>query len=84
VQVQNDYRDRGLVVIGVTAADTAGARRFAEETGATYPILTSARADLAAWGVSSVPQSYLIDPSGEVVSDGLGAIDVVLGRELGR
>jgi cytochrome c biogenesis protein CcmG/thiol:disulfide interchange protein DsbE len=61
--------DRGLVVLGIDLDDnTDDARAFVEEYGLTYPQLREAdgreRRDL--WGMTGFPESFLVNPSGEL------------------
>ena len=63
-----EHRDQGLEVLGIVHDDTAaGAGAFAQEQGATWPMLMDV--DDAVWrdyiGLG-VPQSYFIDADGIV------------------
>ena len=68
------YRDDGLEILGIVHDDSAdGARTFAADYGATWPILDDA--EDVAWedylGIG-VPQSYFIDRDGVVQAFSLG------------
>ncbi len=68
------YRDRGLEILGIVHDDDASsARRFADQQGATWPMLLDV--DDTVWhdyiGVG-VPQSYFIDTQGIVRAFSLG------------
>ena len=68
VGAYGEYRDQGLEVLGIVHDDTAaGAAAFAQEQGATWPMLMDV--DDVVWrdyiGVG-VPQSYFIDAEGIV------------------
>lgn len=69
-------------MVGVMKGDAIAAQKFATELGASYPILTGAEGTFDAWGVTWLPQAYLIDPEGNVVADDLGAIDSILAEKL--
>ena len=65
-------------VIGVMQGDESDARQFIAELGATYPILTDASEAFDRWGVTMIPQAYLIDPDGKVVADDVESISALL------
>jgi cytochrome c biogenesis protein CcmG/thiol:disulfide interchange protein DsbE len=66
--VWDNYRDRGVVVMGVAWTDTVnGARGFMEEYGQTYPNgldLGTKIADL--YNIKGVPETFIIDQNGNV------------------
>jgi cytochrome c biogenesis protein CcmG/thiol:disulfide interchange protein DsbE len=68
--------DNGIVFLGVAVQDTESqARRFVQEKGLTFP--TGLDADGAwerAFGVSGLPETIFIDPSGQVVDRVRGPI----------
>lgn len=72
------YRDRGLVVLAVSL-DVQGRRvvaPFVEERKLTFPVLLDPRGrGQAAYGVGSIPTSFLVDRRGRIVSREVGAID---------
>ena len=80
--MQEEFGGEEFGVVGVMKGDSIAAQKFATELGATYPILTGADATFDAWGVTWLPQAYLIDPEGNVVADDLEAIDALLGEKL--
>ncbi len=66
VGAYGEYRDQGLEILGIVHDDTApNARAFAQQQGATWPMLLDA--DRPVWrdyiGIG-VPQSYFIDAAG--------------------
>lgn len=70
VKLQEKYRDRGLMVVGVSM-DESGARpvaKFLEKQKLNYPVILG-DAELARGfgGVIGVPASFLVDRKGEVV-----------------
>ena len=82
--MQEQFGDAGLVVVGVTAADAEAAQKFRTHSGADYPILVDALADMQAWGVKSVPTTFLLDSEGRVlVKDDLDESIAVLERAQG-
>ena len=83
--MRNEYGPRGLVVVGVTKADTGRAREFASENGVTYPVLAGAGDVFDAYGVTWVPAAKLVGPDGKVVSDSNSPeeLEKILAAELG-
>jgi len=74
VEAYAEHHDDGLEILGIVHDDTVdGARRFAADYGATWPMLDDA--DDVAWndylGVG-MPQSYFIDAGGIVQAFSLG------------
>lgn len=64
------------VVIGVLYGDTrSDGIAFARSEGATWPAVSDPGGRIAsAWGVSSLPRSYLVAPNGRIVDCILGGI----------
>ena len=74
VGAYGEYRDQGLEILGIVHDDTAvNARAFAQQEGATWPMLLDA--DDTVWrdyiGIG-VPQTYFIDAEGFVRAFSLG------------
>ena len=64
----NEYRDRGVVFVGVAMADTLeDAHGFAQEAGVTYPIgLDQTNEIVRAYEVRSLPTTFFIDKEGQI------------------
>jgi cytochrome c biogenesis protein CcmG/thiol:disulfide interchange protein DsbE len=64
------------VVIGVLYGDTvADGLAFDRSEGATWPAVNDPNGAIAsAWGVGSLPRSFLVAPNGKIVSCILGGI----------
>lgn len=64
----NEYRDRGVVFVGVAMADTLeDAQGFAQEAGVTYPIgLDQTNEIVRAYEVRSLPTTFFIDKEGQI------------------
>jgi peroxiredoxin len=67
-QLQNEYRDRGLVVIGIALdEDAAEVSRFARELRVHYRLLLSNQEVQERWGgIQGIPTTFLVDRSGVV------------------
>ena len=68
-QISVQYRNRGVVVLGIDSQDaTSDGQKFAARYGLTYPLLHTAGSDLSHnWGVTSYPETFLLDRAGRVV-----------------
>ncbi len=88
-QIHAKYKDRGLVVIGVTDESAGVLRKFRRTTPMNYAVAIDSGGKLRGkMGVGGIPQAFLADASGKVVWAGHPAglreeeIDEVLGRGL--
>jgi peroxiredoxin len=67
---------RGVEFIGIDSRDSAGAAKaFVEDHAITYPIAVDATGETAAkYGVSAMPQTFVISRGGRVVSRIIGPV----------
>lgn len=64
-----NYRDRGVVFIGVDYDDTEGkARTYLEEFGITYPNGLDGRGRISnnSYRITGVPETFVVDPDGKI------------------
>jgi cytochrome c biogenesis protein CcmG/thiol:disulfide interchange protein DsbE len=68
-RVAREYRDRGLVVIGVDYDDVKrDALEFARKNRMTYPLVQDVdKQAVKTWGVVGVPVTYVVDRRGRIV-----------------
>ncbi len=80
-----EYRDEGLVVVGVDREDTPGdARAFIERFSLTYPNVRDAEDVLRTpYGITGVPETYIVDRQGRLVAHLLGGFDDLADLEPG-
>lgn len=86
--VYNDYKDKGVVVLGVDVSDTPEDHdRVVKELKIEYPqLLDSKKVAGETWGLTSIPQIILIDRDGNIVARDLrgdavrAAIDDLLSK----
>ena len=73
VKAYNDYKDKGLVVIGIAVRDKTDATKKAmANMGIYYPQLLDPSIALAGeFGVSTIPHLFLFDPDGKIVQQGM-------------
>jgi peroxiredoxin len=74
-ELQNELRDEGLVVIGISADESEEAyQQFLDRFGITFPTVRDAsRQAQIRYGTQLLPESYLINPEGIVVRKYAGA-----------
>ncbi len=85
-EVWQEYRDRGVVVLGVNAQDfTSDARGFVERYGVTYPVVHDGPgSSLGRYGLTGFPETWWIDARGRLVAYHQGPVerdDVLRGIE---
>ena len=82
--MQNDYRNRGVVVVGVTGASALDAERFQLETALNYPVVADGESIKAAWGVKRIWGSivYLVDRDGNVLTRGIEQARAELDKQM--
>ncbi len=71
------YREKGLAVIAVVVHNggAAKAKKFAEKTGARFPVLVEGETDvMLQLGLSELPVSYILDKKGNAVAKVSGAV----------
>jgi cytochrome c biogenesis protein CcmG, thiol:disulfide interchange protein DsbE len=70
------YRNRGVVFLGVDYHDLAGdARRFVRAHALTFPMLEDGSGNVTgSYGISQVPETYVLDREGRVVAHLAGPI----------
>ena len=71
------YRDQGLVVLGVDREDTPGdARSFIERFELTYPNVRDAEDSLETpYGLTGFPETYFVNREGQLVAHIPGPVD---------
>lgn len=67
-QAWRDYRDEGVVFVGVNVLDNdAGARKYIEEFGITYPNGPDEGSIYFDYGATGVPETFFINREGVIV-----------------
>lgn len=82
-----DYRDRGVQFFGIAYKDAdSKAQAFLDEFGVTYPSAVERNNQTArAYGLTGVPETFVIDQQGLLVRHFLGPItQAQLGQEIDR
>ena len=72
-KLHRDLKDQGLVTLGVNNEDVEVARAFVKQKGYTFTTLIDDRRKVSIkYGVSSIPQVFIIDREGKVKWQALG------------
>jgi peroxiredoxin len=79
VALQKQYKDQGLVVVGVSL-DQGGpgvVSAFAKQNHIDYPIVMGTEDVATAYGnIQAIPTTFVIDPKGNIVAKHEGATDM--------
>ncbi len=75
-KVSQDYRERGVMVVGVAIQDTESkARDFVEELGLTYPTGLDADGSIKeSFGVFGIPMTFFVDKEGLISYTHVGVV----------
>jgi cytochrome c biogenesis protein CcmG/thiol:disulfide interchange protein DsbE len=74
------YRDQGVVFVGISFNDgTSAARAYEKDMGGDWPLLLDPTSNAAlGFGVSGVPETFVISQNGRIVFKQFGAVDYAL------
>ncbi len=78
VEFYNNYKNRGLTVIGVSAEDTETLVNFKKELATTgtdmnYVLLTDSEREVSTmFGIKSIPTTFFISPTGKLLKKEIG------------
>ena len=79
IAVQNQFRDQGLVFVGIAVDQPQKAAAFSKDIGINYPVLTGGMeamslAEAAGNRQGALPFTVIIDRSGKIISTHLGLL----------
>jgi cytochrome c biogenesis protein CcmG/thiol:disulfide interchange protein DsbE len=72
-QAHTEAGDANVVSV-VFEDDAASVERFFERNGGDWPVVFGQSTVIADWGVSGVPESYIVDPGGLVAAKVVGGV----------
>ncbi len=90
VKISKDYADKGVSILGVSLdMDPAAIPPVAKAKGFTWPQVCDGKmwqaSQAVAWGVDSIPRTFILSPDGEVVWTGHpGNIDAPLAAAVAK
>jgi TonB family protein len=72
-QLHREFKDKGLVVLGINAEEGEVASAFMKEKGYTFPTLVDTEGSVAElYGVEAIPQVFVIGKDGKVATHYFG------------
>lgn len=78
VELYNRYKDKGLIILGISSEEKATLEAFRDENKITYPLLLGSTEIFKRFGVSSIPHTLFIDKKGKVRKIQIGFADEFL------
>jgi cytochrome c biogenesis protein CcmG/thiol:disulfide interchange protein DsbE len=79
IKVQEEYKDRGLVVLGISVDEGENVARtlseFSKDHKINYTVLLSNGNVEDAYKVTSIPRSFIIDKEGKIVNSYMGYVE---------
>jgi thiol-disulfide isomerase/thioredoxin len=66
-RIQQDYKERGVTVLGVNSSDNQNPAQTMQDLGATYTALVAGDEVARTYGVESLPTILVIDTEGQIV-----------------
>jgi peroxiredoxin len=69
IQLQSEYGDKGLQIVGIALDQPAKVTAFAKSNGMNYPVLMGTNEVAANYGgVEAIPTTFIIDKAGKIVT----------------
>lgn len=72
IEVNNNYKDKGVQFLGVSNEDIDIIKDFVEEYGINYPILVDRANIFNAWGIRAIPTTFILSSNGTVLFSNVG------------
>ncbi len=72
IEVNTDYRDKGVQFLGVSNEEVATIKDFVEEYGINYPILVDRSNIFNEWGIRNIPTTFILSSDGTVFYKNVG------------
>jgi thiol-disulfide isomerase/thioredoxin len=70
-QIHAKFKDRGLVIIGITKEDKSTVKKFLKELPMHYAVALDSQGKFSGqFGIQGIPHAMMVDPSGTVVWEG--------------
>lgn len=66
IELYNQYKNQGLMILGVGLDDEASLRKFVAKTPISYPVLVGTSETGRTFGVSAIPTSLILDKHGNI------------------
>jgi cytochrome c biogenesis protein CcmG/thiol:disulfide interchange protein DsbE len=74
IEVNNEYKDRGVQFLGVSNEDVETIKDFVEKNGINYPILVDRSNITNDWGIRAIPTTFILSSDGTVLFKNVGML----------
>lgn len=72
-KLHKEFKDRGVVVLGMNDEEIADAKRFVQKHGYTFPTLIDVESAVSKqYGIQAIPQTFVIDRDGKIAAHFMG------------
>lgn len=72
-KLHKEFKDKGVVVIGINDEEIADAKRYVQKYGYTFPTLIDAEGSVSKqYGIQAIPQTFVIDRDGKIAAHFMG------------
>ncbi|MDX2040989.1 MAG: redoxin domain-containing protein [Acidobacteriota bacterium] len=73
-KLHKEFKDKGLVVLGINDEDIDDAKQFIQKNGYTFPTLVDVEGAVSQlYGITSIPQTLIIDRDGKIFAHFYGS-----------
>jgi thiol-disulfide isomerase/thioredoxin len=69
-RLQEEYADKSFTILSFTEQDRSGIERFTNQTPMHYAVGTESNTTFDRYGITGIPQAFLVDASGKIVWEG--------------
>jgi cytochrome c biogenesis protein CcmG/thiol:disulfide interchange protein DsbE len=74
IEVNNDYKDRGVQFLGVSNEGVDTIKDFVEKNGINYPILVDRSNITNDWGIRAIPTTFILGSDGSILFKNVGML----------
>uniref|UniRef100_A0A7C4TCJ4 TlpA family protein disulfide reductase n=1 Tax=candidate division WOR-3 bacterium TaxID=2052148 RepID=A0A7C4TCJ4_UNCW3 len=78
ISLYEKYKDRGVIIIGISSEEEGTIRNFRDENGITYPLLLGTSEVFQKYKVSAIPHTVFIDKKGKERKTQIGFADELI------
>lgn len=75
IEIYEKYKDRGLIVLGISTEDKGTLEKFRQENNISYPILIGTQDVFQKFGVRAIPHTIFFDKKGKIRKTQTGFAD---------
>lgn len=76
IKLYEEYKGRGLVIIGISSEDIDKLKKFSKDNGINYPIaIGNPEVSSAYGGIQYIPTTFIIDRDGNIAGKHVGFVE---------